>query len=145
HDVLPICFRAAVIVLASVQSSVFSLSGKPSRLARCWSAWKSVSNLGSPLSVEWSIASESARVGVQPVIMVELTQRVTLNSQRALRVPSASHAGSPSTQSTFFGEAGAGGLLAGASMTAMQSVEAEPPPPTTTATDERTPAAPETR
>src|SRR5439155_25543989 len=72
--------------------------------------------------------------------MVELTQRVTLNTQRALRVPSASHAGSPSTQSTFFGEAGAGGLLAGASMTAMQSVEAEPPPPTTTAHDERTPA-----
>src|SRR5712691_7624118 len=72
--------------------------------------------------------------------MVGFTQRAPLTTQRALRAPSASHAGSPSTQSTFLGEARAGGLLAGASMTAMQSVEAEPPPPTTTAHDERTPA-----
>src|SRR5262249_56761298 len=104
-------------------------------LARCWSAWKSVSNFGSPLSSAWSIVSESARIGEQPLIIVELTQRLTLKTQRALRLPSASQAGSPSTQSTFLGVAGAGGLLAGGPLTAgAAGAAATPPPP-------RTPAA----
>ena len=71
---------------------------------RLCSAWKSVSNFGSPLSAAWSTVIVCTPARVHCVLLnVLFAQTVRGNTQTPFTTPSASQRESPSVQRMFFG------------------------------------------
>src|SRR5262249_29998335 len=99
---------------------------------RFCSAWKSVSNFGSPLSSAWSTVIEITPLSMQwPGSKVLLAHTPTWKTHSPFTTPSTSQLGSPSVQRTFFGLVG--GSWTGAPSVSRQSVLELPPPPMTSA------------
>jgi hypothetical protein len=90
-----------------VQRSAVLVGGSIWLPIRFCNAWKSVSNLGSPLSSAWSTVIEFTPLSVQWVgSKVLLAHTPTWKTHSPFTTLSASQSGSPSVQRTFFGLVG---------------------------------------